>query len=312
MAGTRAKRALALVSAAALLMSLPVAAAADHWEKYIGPSEPSRDFPKDFLPLLPKDRQAAAMANPWADPHVGGWGSDKCPAGHKPRTPVVFVHGNGGFAGHWEMDHPPTWVSARRVFLESGYCPRELWAVSYDGAGSYSTYNAVNAGEVYRFIEAVRRYLKVPKVDVVSHSLGVTVVRKAGFDHRDLYRHIRRFVAIAGATEGTTTCRGTAEQGILHVCDEVAPGSAWLEDLNSIGHTPPGPDYLALYDGTGVMDDFYLGPDALSPQMKGACNHALPFTDHFTLGWGPEAVEIYLDFVRAGKLPSCEPYEYRS
>ena len=287
-------------------------ARADHWEKYIGPDEPTRDFPEDFLPLLPKDKQAKAMTNPWEDPHVGGWGSDECPAGHRARTPVVFVHGNGGHAGHWEMDYAPLWVSARSVFLEAGYCPRELWAVSYDGAGSYSTYDDVNTSEVYRFIEAVRTYLRVPKVDVVAHSLGVTVVRKAAFERPDLYRHMRRFVAIAGATEGTTTCRGTAEQGVLHVCDEVAPGSAWLAELNSKGHTPPGPEYLTLYDGTGIADDFYLGPDALSPQLKGACNHALPGTDHFTLGWGPQAVQIYLDFLRLGELPSCEDYAYRS
>jgi pimeloyl-ACP methyl ester carboxylesterase len=301
---------IVLLLVIACLSALSSGASADHWEKYIGPEEPARDFPKDFMPLLPKDRQAKALSNPWDDPRVGGWGSDRCPDGHRARTPVVFVHGNGGHAGHWEMEYPPVWVSARRVFLENGYCPRELWAISYDGAGSYSTYDDVNAPDVYRFIEAVRTYLQVPRVDIVAHSLGVTVVRKAAFLHRDLYRHIRRFVAIAGATEGTTTCRGTGEQGVLHVCDEVAPGNAWLEELNSIGHTPPGPEYLTLYDGTGFADDFYLGPDALSPQLKGACNHPLPFTDHLTLGWGPEAVGIYLVFLQRGELPSCEPYSY--
>lgn len=286
-----------------------VPAGADHWEKYVGPDEPSRDFPKDFMPLLPKDSQAHAVANPWADPRIGGWGSDECPKGHEPRTPVIFVHGNGGHAGHWTLEGAgPVFVNVKQAFLDGGYCPRELWAMSYDGAGSYSTYNDINAPEVYRFIEGVRKYLRVKEVDVVTHSLGVSVTRKAAFDHREMYRYIRRFVAIAGPTQGTTTCRGSAETGALHVCDEVPPGGKWLEKLNSIGHTPPGPDYLTIYDGTGVADDFYLGPDALSPQMKGACNHQMPGFDHFSLGWSPQAVEVYLAFVRDGELPKCTPY----
>lgn len=284
-------------------------AAADHWEKYIGPDEPARAFPADFMPLLPKDSQAHALANPWEDPRMGGWGSRSCPSDHEPRTPVVFVHGNGGFAGHWTLEGAgPVFVNVRQQFLDAGYCPRELWAMSYDGAGSYSTYNDVNAPEVYRFIEAVRRYLGVKEIDIVSHSLGVSVMRKAAFDHREMYRYIRRFVAIAGPTEGTTTCRGTAETGTLHVCDEIPPGGRWLARMNSIGHTPPGPEYLTIYDGTGVADDFYLGPDALSPQMKGACNHAMPGLDHFSLGWSQQAVDVYLAFVRDGKLPECTPY----
>ena len=284
-------------------------AAADHWKKYYGPDEPTRDFPADFMPLLPKDSQAYALANPWADPHIGGWGSNECPADHKSRTPVVFVHGNGGHAGHWTLEGAgPVFLNVKQAFLDAGYCPRELWAMSYDGAGSYSTYNDINAPDVYRFIQAVRRYLGVNKIDIVAHSLGVTVVRKAAFDHRKMYRFMRRFVAIAGATEGTTTCRGSAETGSLHVCDEVAPGAKWLAKLNSIGHTPRGPRYLTIYDGTGAADDFYLGPDALSPQLKGACNHALPGLDHFSLGWSPQAVGNYLPFVRDGKLPSCTPY----
>lgn len=305
------KRSLIAVLAVILVGAMTAGARADHWEKYVGPDEPTRDFPKDFLPLLPKDRQSRAIANPWKDKHVGGWGSDECPADREPRTPVVFIHGNGGYAGHWTLEGAgPVFVNVKQQFLDAGYCPRELWAVSYDGEGSYSTYNDINAPEVYRFIEAVRSYLDVDKVDVVTHSLGVTVLRKAAFAHREMYGYIRRFVAIAGATEGTTTCRGTDEKGILHVCDEVSPGSKWLQKLNSIGHTPRGPKYLSIYDGTGVADDFYLGPDALSPQMQGACNHPMPGRDHFSLGWSPEAVDIYLAFIKTGKLPECAPYSY--
>jgi pimeloyl-ACP methyl ester carboxylesterase len=300
--------AIALLAVGILTLAAPPAGA-DHWETYAGPEEPSRDFPPAFMEMLPVDSQAKGAATPWEDPRIGGWGGGSCPRAQRGRTPVIFVHGNGGHAGHWSLDVPDgQFVNVRQHSLAAGYCARQLWAMSYDGAGSYSTYNDVNVPDVYLFIKAVRRYLGVRKVDVVAHSLGVTVFRKAAFVHPGLYKHVRRFVAIAGATEGTTTCRGTAEQGLLHVCDEVAPGSEWLAELNSIGHTPRGPKYLTLYDGTGTADDFYLGPDALSPQLRGACNHPLPFLDHFSLGWSPQAVEVYLAFVRDGRVPSCDPY----
>ena len=291
-----------------LVISFPGAAGASHWERYIGPGEPTREFPKDFMPLLPKDKQAKAELNPWDDPRIGGWGSDECPADHEPRVPVVFVHGNGGHAGHFALEgSEPKWVNIRQEFLDAGYCPRELWAISYDGAGGYSTYHKVNVGEVWRFIQAVRAYLDVPQVDIVGHSLGVTMIRQVGFLHPELYRQMRRFVAIAGANDGTTTCRGSEEvKGSLHVCDEIGPGRPWLDRLNAFGETPPGPEYLTIYDGTGVADDFFLGPDALSPRLEGACNHPMPGLDHFSLAWSPEPVEIYLAFLQDGDLPSCE------
>jgi hypothetical protein len=62
--------------------------------------------------------------------------------------------------------------------------------------------------------------------------------------------------------------------------------------------------------GTGIADDFFFGPGRLSPQMKGACNHSLPFVDHLSLAWSPASVEIYLAFLISGDLPTCEPYEY--
>lgn len=291
------------------LLAVASPAAANHWERYIGPDEPTRDFPEDFMPLLPKDKQAKAELNPWDDPHIGGWGSDECPAGHEARTPVVFVHGNGGHAGHWSLEGAePKWVNIRQAFLDAGYCPRELWAMSYDGAGGYSTYHKINVPEVFKFIQIVRRYLGVDKIDVVGHSLGVTIVREAGRLHPELYRQMRRFVAIAGANDGTTTCRGSEEvEGTLHVCDEIGPGRPWLDRLNAFGETPEGPEYLTLYDGTGLADDFFLGPDALSPRLKGACNHAMPGLDHFSLAWNAESVAIYLAFLADGELPSCDP-----
>jgi pimeloyl-ACP methyl ester carboxylesterase len=300
------RRAACLLVLVALAAGI-VPARADHVETIVGPAEPRREFPKDFLRLLPIDKQARSALSSWQDAHVGGWGGGACPAGHRPRRPVVFVHGNSVDAWFWN-DTPSgdgtTIVNVRQKFLDAGYCARELWAISYTGQAAqetggsgYFTYADVNADEVYRFIEAVRTYTGARTVDVVSHSLGVTVVRRAAFLHRDLYKRMTTFVAIAGANQGTTTCRGQGTAHVSHVCEEHEPGSAWLAKLNSIGETPKGPRYLTILDGSGLVDQNYLGPDALSPQLKGACNVQMQFTAHNSLARAQKGVAVYLPFL---------------
>jgi hypothetical protein len=84
----------------------------------------------------------------------------------------------------------------------------------------------------------------------------------------------------------------------------VAPGSAWLAELNAgpsgRGETPAGPRYLVTFDGTGLADNFYLGPDGNSPALQGsrACNHPMPLTPHNSLAYGGPAVAFYLQFLR--------------
>lgn len=285
-------------------------AAADHFERIIGPEEPKRDFPAAFLALLPDDRQQEIAAYPqWNDPRIGGWGGmwgPGCKRGRVRQRPVIFVHGNSEDAWFWNAaPSGSTIVNVRDAFVNAGYCEDELWAISYTGRKGYFTYNDINTHELEAFVDAVLQYTKAREVDVVAHSLGVTVVRKAAFVSPGLSDQMAHFVAIAGANHGTTTCRGAGEAKVSHVCEEVHPGSAWLDELNSRGETPSGPRYLTIYDGSGFADQFYIGPDADSPRLQGACNFAMPGTAHNTLARGEAAVKIYLAFIRESALPDC-------
>ena len=299
--------ALVVAVAASVAVAGGTAALADHLERALGPSEPARDFPPGFEP--PVDSQAFSTLSPWKDTRVGGWGggTEPCPAGHVARRPVVLVHGNSMDASFWRTadSGDGTIVDVRRKFLEAGYCASEVWGISYTGGAGYTTYNDVNVEDVYAFIQEVREFTGAPAVDVVAHSLGVTLVRKVGFVHRDLYDHLGAFVAIAGANRGTTSCRGSGTAHVSHVCEETEPGSAWLGELNSIGDTPVGPRYLTISDGSGLADTFYVGPDAKSPHLSGACNHEMPFTAHNTLARGAVAVGRFIAFLRDGALPAC-------
>lgn len=301
---------IAVVAMMLLVAPLAHPAGAEHVESYLRPGEPMRQFPAGFV--IPVDAQSQGELYSWADPRMGGWGGDyagsePCPANHVARTPIVFVHGTSEDAYvAWmsSLENPLTTVNVRRVFLEGGWCARELWAVSYTGARGYFTYNDANADEVYDFIQSVLDYTGATQVDVVGHSLGVTVVRKAirnRFPADPTW--LRRFVAIGGPNHGSTSCRGLGGRTVSHVCDELDPDSPWLDDLNGADETPPGPDYLVIYDS--LADHFFIGPDAHSPRLDGACNRDLPGRMHLPIARGPEAVGIYRAFLADGTLPVC-------
>jgi pimeloyl-ACP methyl ester carboxylesterase len=252
----------------------------------------------------------------WGYP-IGGWGGSTkgLPLRH---DPVIFVHGNTRDAGDW--DEPGRSVKQR--FLEAGYLKQELWAPSYNGKSTKEnppalqcrTDNTSNIPDLAAFVYAVLDYTGASKVDLVAHSVGVTLVRGMLKATPDLSYVIRKFVAIAGPNHGTSVCRrfwlfwfiGWQE---FVGCDEIAPGSSWLKDLNhsylSYGNReiPDSVAALTIYDGTGT-DVFYhrwlFGwpvMDQDRPALKGAKNVTMPGLTHHELRTSPGAVAIYLDYL---------------
>jgi hypothetical protein len=183
-------------------------------------------------------------------------------------------------------------------FVKRGYCDDQLWALSYNGAATAlctsgaptepHAANEINVPDVYRFINAVMKYTGAPSVDVVAHSLGVTVVRRMFFEFPAIRSRVAKFVAIDGANHGTSICR--AEENLYYGCDEIAPGSYWLNQINGCGArlpvTPPelaeltichgadesfGIKTLVIHNDDGKGEDFFfLPPDQQSPLLHDA------------------------------------------
>jgi triacylglycerol lipase len=140
--------------------------------------------------------------------------------------PVIFIHGNSdaalgtgiGFTG---------WNDSINYFRSQGYKTAELYATTWGDANpalsAYQYHSKPNLQKVRAFIQAVKAYTGASKVDVVAHSMGVTLGRKAilGGAANDganggsynlgasLTSSVDTFVGIAGANWGLVSCYQT-------------------------------------------------------------------------------------------------------
>jgi hypothetical protein len=177
-------------------------------------------------------------------PAFGG----KTAAGEKvTKEPVIFIHGNSDSAAGWKnsIEH----------FGKEGYKPSEMYAMSWGPANplkaSEQHHSAKYLGEVRAFIEAVKKYTGAEKVDVIGHSMGVTLARKAiqGGDGFDPYARknynlgeamtgsVDTFVGIAGANHGLAAAMMTGDLvPTTNKTSGLHPQSEILKDLNKVDH----------------------------------------------------------------------------
>ena len=228
---------------------------------------------------------------------LGGWGGGE---GEVTRVPVVFVHGNGG-------SNADSWLTVGQTFLDSGYVPSEIWSLSYlDFQGGYSSNsNMDNISEIENFVSDILDYTGKSKVDIISHSLGVTVVR-AWMKEYNRYESVSHFIGIGGANHGVCYCDNDTTTPL---CQEIgSPDSEFLTWLNEEDETPfeGTTSYMTIFDGTG-SDVFYLDGCTmsdgtvldlrLSPKLEGAFNFQLEGANHNDLKDSPDAIEEMLHFM---------------
>ena len=137
-------------------------------------------------------------------------------AGPVVHTPVIFLHGNN------DTPYPTTCnpfgdvQSFAQYFADHGYSTSELWALGYQGdqcdlLADQTTRSGIqhstlaNVPDLRAFVHAVLDYTGAKQVDIVGHSLGVTLAREwMREDHAS--RLVRRFVAIDGPNHGIVDC----------------------------------------------------------------------------------------------------------
>jgi len=244
---------------------------------------------------------------------VIGFGSD---IGRVERVPVIFLHGNN------DTPYPTTCNPFGRMqafaqsFLDHGYHPSELWGLGYQGdqcdlaqdntfrsGVSHTTAAAVPI--LRNFVQAVLDYTGAKRVDIVAHSLGVTVAREWMLQD-NAYRKVRALVAIDGPNHGIVDCSpnpanifqlvsGGGFTPNSAVCDEYGSDhTQLLTVLNAAGETPGPTRYLVIRNKPGSPDFVYNSlPDGVFPGVPAEDRDGKPhdFTASASLA-GAETIDL--------------------
>ncbi|MGD1842232.1 MAG: lipase family protein [Thermonemataceae bacterium] len=165
--------------------------------------------------------------------------------------PVIFIHGNSDKAVGSAI-FQTGWTASIDYFLSQGYSQAELYAITWGDAdillAANQYHSRANVERIRAFIEAVKAYTGAKKVDVIGHSMGVTLARKAikggtgndeldggSYDLGKKLSYIDTFVGIAAANRGLVSC---FDSSTLLTCGETngffpgtAPGGEGLSDF---------------------------------------------------------------------------------
>ena len=172
-----------------------------------GSTESSSIEPGTDPTTLPVSLAFAGGFVPRNAPH-GGFGGGACaPSG---RTPVVLIHGNGDHSANWTVRASDGGPSVIQQFKAAGYTDCDLFAITFlsekEREHPLDVFHTTERQRLISdFVDDVLTYTKARRVDVISHSLGVTMSQQA-FTSAESWPKIRRFVAIAGAMRGIQVC----------------------------------------------------------------------------------------------------------
>jgi pimeloyl-ACP methyl ester carboxylesterase len=269
------RTALAVVAAAVVAAAMAAGARADGT---VGTS-----FPAGFPTILD-----ASLGTP-----VLGFGA----AGPISRTPVIFLHGNNDTPYPTACNPYGAVHTMAQYFADHGYSPSELWALGYQGdqcdllanptnrSGVAHT-TLANVPDLDRFVRAVLAYTGAKRVDIVGHSLGVTLARTwMKLDHTG--HLVRALVAIDGPNHGIIDCspsplnywQAPASGGFTPdspICEEYGSDHTPLLSWLNRGQETPGPTrYLVIRN---VGPDFVYSPlqDGVLPGVPAEDRDGLP------------------------------------
>ena len=176
-------------------------------------------------------------------------------AGTVTRTPVIFLHGNN------DTPFPTACAPYGRMqvmaqyLADNGYATSELWGLGYQGdqceraadpprGSSIAHTNQANVPDLRRFVKAVLAFTGAKQVDIVGHSLGVTLARE-WMRQDDAHDLVRRMVAIDGPNHGIINCSPeAANYWQLPALGGFTPASEVCQELGS-----PDTPFLKLLNG---------------------------------------------------------------
>ena len=249
------------------------------------------------------DEQFDAAFHPAAG--ASGFGGGQC---RITRTPVVFVHGNADRSINWDSgitgpvaDNPAPAQSVYDEFRSGGYNGCELYGITFltpqeEADPQLNYHKPEKYKQILTFIAAVKQFTGADRVDVVAHSLGVSMSLAALTWHDETgngeagWSDVRRFVNIAGGLHGLSACRAVgfanplvATCGSQNLLDPFVFGfhqdaNPWTaasgrHSLRSMPAEHPDVDFYTIHAGS--HDQVHCG---LVGDLAGECRRGALFT----------------------------------
>jgi triacylglycerol lipase len=165
--------------------------------------------------------------------------------------PILFVHGYTSNASAWDT------MKAR--FQADGWEANRLYAYTFSSTKS----NALIAQDVAARVNEIKAATGAARVDIITHSMG-------GLSSRYYLKNlggtanVDDWVSLGGPNHGTTWAYGCF---FISPCNQMIPGSSFLNQLNSGDETPGAVNYGTWWSPC----DELINPDT-STILSGATN----------------------------------------
>jgi pimeloyl-ACP methyl ester carboxylesterase len=185
------------------------------------------------------------------------------------RVPVIFLHGNNDTPYATACNPYGRMQALAQHLADNGYATSELWGLGYQGdqcdlaadqtrRSSIAHTNQANVPDLRRFVRAVLAFTGASQVDIVGHSLGVTLARE-WIRQDGAHAQVRRLVAIDGPNRGIINCSPSpANFWQLPSLGGFTPASEVCQELGS-----PDTPFLQRLNGRGGSEENLRGIDVL-------------------------------------------------
>ena len=191
--------------------------------------------------------------------------------------PILFVHGYTSNAA--------TWNTTIARFQADGWEANRLFAYTFSSTQS----NATVAQAVAQRVNEIKAATGAAKVDIITHSMG-------GLSSRYYLKNlggtanVDDWVSLAGPNHGTTWAYGCF---FFSPCNQMIPGSSFLNQLNSGDETPGAVNYGTWWSSC----DELINPDT-STILSGATNTNVGCLSHSGVKDSAAVYAQFRDFVR--------------
>ncbi len=178
-----------------------------------------------------------------------GGGASESQASH--HNPILFVHGYTSNAAAWDN------MKAR--FVTDGWESNTLFAYTFSSTQS----NATVASAISTRVNEIMAATGAAKVDIIAHSMG-SLSSRYYIKNLGGQTKVDDWVSLGGPNHGTTWAYGCF---FFSPCNQMLPGSSFLNSLNSGDETPGAVNY-----GTWRTPCDELVTPSSSTSLTGATN----------------------------------------